>query len=123
MQRLRTVTLLDVSAVSGHHAMPAALLLAFMNSKNFMLSGVEREKSFITFGPDFGQTRNAHGISQNELIGQMLTKNLSNVSFGVGENSSLFLNHFTKGDEFCHFLFASWSEKNSKKGITIQGKV
>ena len=28
MQRLRTVTLLDVSAVAGHHAMPAALLLA-----------------------------------------------------------------------------------------------
>ena len=27
MQRLRTVTLLDVSAVAGHHAMPAALLL------------------------------------------------------------------------------------------------
>ena len=26
MQRLRTVTLLDVSAVAGHHAMPAALL-------------------------------------------------------------------------------------------------
>ena len=27
MQRLRTVTSLDVSAVAGHHAMPAALLL------------------------------------------------------------------------------------------------
>ena len=27
MQRVRTVTLLDVSAVAGHHAMPAALLL------------------------------------------------------------------------------------------------
>ena len=27
MHRLRTVTLLDVSAVAGHHAMPAALLL------------------------------------------------------------------------------------------------
>ena len=26
MQRLRTVTLLDVWAVAGHHAMPAALL-------------------------------------------------------------------------------------------------
>ena len=26
MQRLRTVTSLDVSAVAGHHAMPAALL-------------------------------------------------------------------------------------------------
>ena len=30
MQRLRTVTLLDVSAVAGHHAMPAALLLAII---------------------------------------------------------------------------------------------
>ena len=29
MQRLRTVTLLDVSAVAGHHAMPAALLSLF----------------------------------------------------------------------------------------------
>ena len=29
MQRLRTVTLLDVSAVAGHHAMPAALLFEF----------------------------------------------------------------------------------------------
>ena len=27
VQRLRTVTSLDVSAVAGHHAMPAALLL------------------------------------------------------------------------------------------------
>ena len=27
MQRLRTVTSFDVSAVAGHHAMPAALLL------------------------------------------------------------------------------------------------
>ena len=27
MHRLRTVTYLDVSAVAGHHAMPAALLL------------------------------------------------------------------------------------------------
>ena len=27
MQRLRTVTSLDVSTVAGHHAMPAALLL------------------------------------------------------------------------------------------------
>ena len=29
MQRLRTVSLLDVSAVAGHHAMPAALLFSF----------------------------------------------------------------------------------------------
>ena len=29
MQRLRTVTLLDVSAVAGHHAMPVALLFFF----------------------------------------------------------------------------------------------
>ena len=30
MQRLRTVTSLDVSAVAGHHAMPAALLFQDM---------------------------------------------------------------------------------------------
>ena len=30
MQRLRTVTLLDVSTVAGHHAMPAALLFYFL---------------------------------------------------------------------------------------------
>ena len=29
MQRLRTVTLLDVTTVAGHHAMPAALLFIF----------------------------------------------------------------------------------------------
>ena len=29
MHRLRTVTYLDVSAVAGHHAMPAALLFHF----------------------------------------------------------------------------------------------
>ena len=33
MQRLRTVTLLDVSAVAGHHAMPAALLLYVMGKE------------------------------------------------------------------------------------------
>ena len=32
MQRLRTVTSLDVSAVAGHHAMPAALLFPFQNN-------------------------------------------------------------------------------------------
>ena len=31
MQRLRTVTSLDVSAVAGHHAMPAALLFLSCN--------------------------------------------------------------------------------------------
>ena len=30
MHRLRTVTYLDVSAVAGHHAMPAALLLSYI---------------------------------------------------------------------------------------------
>ena len=33
MQRLRTVTSLDVSAVAGHHAMPAALLFDLECSK------------------------------------------------------------------------------------------
>ena len=32
MHRLRTVTSLDVSAVAGHHAMPAALLLLLLLS-------------------------------------------------------------------------------------------
>ena len=31
VQRLRTVTSLDVSAVAGHHAMPAALLFVFFS--------------------------------------------------------------------------------------------
>ena len=31
MQRLRTVTSLGVSAVAGHHAVPAALLLYFVD--------------------------------------------------------------------------------------------
>ena len=34
MQRLSTVTSLDVSAVAGHHAMPAALL--FSNAKKLL---------------------------------------------------------------------------------------
>ena len=35
MHRLRTVTSLDVSAVAGHYAMPAALLLTYtLFSKN-----------------------------------------------------------------------------------------
>ena len=34
MQRLRTVTSLDVSAVAGHHAMPAALLFFFVGCFN-----------------------------------------------------------------------------------------
>ena len=35
MQRLRTVTSLDVSAVAGHHAMPAALLFIFVCNEKF----------------------------------------------------------------------------------------
>ena len=31
MQRLRTVTSLDVIAVAGHHAMPAGLLFHFLS--------------------------------------------------------------------------------------------
>ena len=41
MHRLRTVTYLDVSAVAGHHAMPAALLLALKEIRiiiNFQVS-------------------------------------------------------------------------------------
>ena len=37
VQRLRTVTSLDVSAVAGHHAMPAALLLQMGTALFFLL--------------------------------------------------------------------------------------
>ena len=37
MHRLRTVTSLDVSAVAGHHAMPAALLFYFIYFFFFLL--------------------------------------------------------------------------------------
>ena len=37
MHRLRTVTFLDVSAVAGHHAMPAALLLFFFVRFGFFI--------------------------------------------------------------------------------------
>ena len=45
MQRLRTVTSLDVSAVAGHHAMPAALLLIVVRQEvsNFDSSVVVHE--------------------------------------------------------------------------------
>ena len=39
VQRLRTVTSLDVSAVAGHHAMPAALLLGlFWKEQNCLIT-------------------------------------------------------------------------------------
>ena len=40
MQRLRTVTSLDVSAVAGHHAMPAALLLDLHLSISYGFVGI-----------------------------------------------------------------------------------
>ena len=42
MQRLRTVTSLDVSAVSGHHAMPAALLFYVVEyiSRKFIVTSL-----------------------------------------------------------------------------------
>ena len=43
MHRLRTVTYLDVSAVAGHHAMPAALLLQL---KRFLPVGTEPRPSW-----------------------------------------------------------------------------
>ena len=42
MHRLRTVTSLDVSAVAGHHAMPAALLFLTGARKHFQESGTVR---------------------------------------------------------------------------------
>ena len=58
MQRLRTVTSLDVSAVAGHHAMPAALLFIFANSPN----GVNSQgKSLLPLSlmsrPHFGRAK------------------------------------------------------------------
>ena len=45
MHRLRTVTSLDVSAVAGHHAMPAALLFTFI----FCLAEDSHEISSLVF--------------------------------------------------------------------------
>ena len=47
MQRLRTVTSLDVSAVAGHHAMPAALLFASLIANLTMCTAV-LQKDFLT---------------------------------------------------------------------------
>ena len=47
MQRLRTVTLLDVSAVAGHHAMPAALLLKTVTLTDEFLSRGTRVKDML----------------------------------------------------------------------------
>ena len=49
VQRLRTVTSLDVSAVAGHHAMPAALLLFLMSRSTLqtLLSCVKRGKPVL----------------------------------------------------------------------------
>ena len=42
MQRLRTVTSLDVSVVAGHHAMPAALLFSLYTvGSNFEKKNVQ----------------------------------------------------------------------------------
>ena len=54
MQRLKTVTLLDVSAVAGHHAMPAALLLGFTDFVNFCQVFAIRSFSQKLFGLDLG---------------------------------------------------------------------
>ena len=50
MQRLRTVTSLDVSAVAGHHAMPAALLLRF---KSDVLQRLHYNSHHIIFSKTF----------------------------------------------------------------------
>ena len=52
MQRLSTVTLLDVSAVAGHHAMPAALLLHM--------------KTFNTWAYIFPEFHNHSGIGNHD---------------------------------------------------------
>ena len=45
------VTLFDVSALAGHHAMPAALFFILLSILNFTLSYVEHEMLFTTSGP------------------------------------------------------------------------
>ena len=45
MLRLRTVTSLDVSAVAGHHAMPAALLFSHGVFSFFRVTSFSREKT------------------------------------------------------------------------------
>ena len=58
MQRLRTVTSLDVSAVAGHHAMPAALLFKVVGKA---LSGeVSCTLTFGGWGWGEGEGLNAH---------------------------------------------------------------
>ena len=60
MQRLRTVTSLDVSAVAGHHAMPAALIfeqkywhISDINLLNFNETLTNDVVSFEQPGPVF----------------------------------------------------------------------
>ena len=57
MQRLRTVTSLDVSAVAGHHAMPAALL--FFTSDEYVLYffTIANRGCFDNLGLNFFQKR------------------------------------------------------------------
>ena len=49
MHRLRTVTSLDVSAVAGHHAMPAALLLVICVFFHWVIKSLD----ILTFCNDF----------------------------------------------------------------------
>ena len=52
MQRLRTVTSLDVSAVAGHHAMPAALLLNIVMIRVFVLLFYSVDVTAVACGKD-----------------------------------------------------------------------
>ena len=49
MQRLRTVTSLDVSAVTGHHATPAALLFVFNIPHIIKVQYIAQRILFIIF--------------------------------------------------------------------------
>ena len=60
MQRLRTVTSLDVSAVAGHHAMPAALLFPYGSAGPHSTCGSVADPG--TRGPGF-DTRLGHLLS------------------------------------------------------------
>ena len=71
MQRLRTVTSLDVSAVAGHHAMPAALLFThvlgqkefFFKFQYLVVGGKLNPSSFtLSDSRKIFQTKQIHSI-------------------------------------------------------------
>ena len=68
MHRLRTVTLLNVSAVAGHHAMSAALLLVMFLSP-YLMQGFETCNTV--------QTCVGHMYKGNRILIQVIIGKLS----------------------------------------------